>query len=71
VVVARRAISSGACGGARRGCPLHAATQDAHGAVGGEDTRAFASVYANTSPNSGPIAAADVENGKLGRTEEL
>jgi hypothetical protein len=29
VVAACRPVSSGACGGARRGCPLHAATQDA------------------------------------------
>jgi hypothetical protein len=43
----------------------------AHDAVVGEDTGAFASVYANTSPDSGPVAAAHVENGKLGRTEEL
>jgi hypothetical protein len=34
-------------------------------------TGAFASLYANTNPDSGPIAAADVENGKVGRTGKL
>jgi hypothetical protein len=36
-----------------------------------DETGAFASVYANTSPDSGPVAAIDIENGELWRTEEL
>jgi ubiquinone/menaquinone biosynthesis C-methylase UbiE len=34
-------------------------------------TGAFASLFANTNPDSGPVTAADVENGKVGRTGEL
>jgi hypothetical protein len=34
-------------------------------------TGAFASLYTNMNPDSGPIAAADVENGKVGRTGQL
>jgi hypothetical protein len=34
-------------------------------------TGPFASLYANTNPDNGPAAAADVENSKVGRTGEL
>jgi hypothetical protein len=36
-----------------------------------DETGAFASVYVNTSPDSGPVVAADIKNGKPGRTEEF